>query len=98
MVIRCFEGIGQMARGELHKYIDGQPLISVGRKTPWDSPPLGWIEHSPSYVEFSAIHWRAKLQEYRKMAKNNREKKEVNKVEKCKCFDPNLDTTFTFFK
>lgn len=66
MKIRTFEGVGQMAQGELHRYRDGNPVISIGRSKWTDSPPLGWIESSPSFTEFPADQWDAKLSEYRK--------------------------------
>jgi hypothetical protein len=66
MEIRTFEGVGNMSHGELHRYRDGEPVISVGRAHWTDSPPLGWIERSPSFREFPADKWDANLAEYRK--------------------------------
>lgn len=70
MNIRCFEGVGIMSKGEFHFYLDGEPTISIGRKSPWDSPPLGWIERSPSFQELSWRQTITRLKEQRKKCIN----------------------------
>lgn len=55
--LRVFVGVTSTSQGELHKYLDGAPVLSIGCSHWTDSPPLGQIERSPSYKEFDARYW-----------------------------------------